>query len=196
MKIIKCLQVLSISLLYIIFNSNLSALPIFVPQYRYEYKVKIVPLSNFNRSYIIVQITNYEKDANLTVYSSGLRQSDSRFQTLNWNSLSTFALGVIPYKSIEESKYYKKEDELLGQSQIRENCRNYIPTSIGKKNYLLFFRDVRKDFGLEYYPVYEIWDDFDIPAKKSLYIEVDIVNREHKAILINTPENIFADMCK
>lgn len=188
--------VITFILFCIMFVFDLSALPIFVPQYTYEYKAKIVPLSNFNRSYIIVQINNHEKDANLTVYSSGLRQSDSKFQTLDWNSLSTFALGVIPYKSIEESKYYKKEDELLGQSQIRENCRNYIPTSIGKKNYLLFFRDVRKDFDLEYFPEYEIWDDFDIPAKKSLYIEIDIVNREHKAILINTPENIFADMCK
>lgn len=133
MKIIKWLQALSIFLLSIISSSNLSALPIFVPQYTYEYKVKIVPLFNFNQSYIIIRINNNSKDANVTLYTSGLRQSDSRFQSLDLNSPTTFALGVIPYGSIVESKFYREEDNLFGLSQIKENCRNYIPTSIGKK---------------------------------------------------------------
>lgn len=176
------------------FGFDLDALPNYVPPMR-EFKVNITPLDNFQDTYIIVKISNVEGRKDERIYSYGLRQYSSRFNDFISGGTSWIGLGVIPYKSINESKFYSKESDFLGQSQIKENCRNYFPTSIGKKSYLIFFRDSSKETGIEF-PQFDIWDDFEILPNKSLYLEIDIVKGEHKTSIIDTPKDVFADMCK
>ncbi|TGK50044.1 hypothetical protein EHQ16_12635 [Leptospira kanakyensis] len=174
---------------------DLHAFPNYVPPIP-EYRLKIVPLEDFNETYIIVQILNKESKNDRLLYTSGIQQRESRFQSITLSHSPVVGIKVIPYSSINDSEYFLKEANSIRQTQIKENCRNYFPTSKGKKNYLLFFRDDRREFGQEYFLQYEIWEDFEIPPNKSLYIEIDIVKREHKTSIIDTPADIFADMCK
>jgi hypothetical protein len=160
-----------------------------------EYKINITPLLNFRRTFLVIKIFRRENISDQTIYTYGLRQSRARIHSSNLNDNIMVVLGVIPYESIIESKYYGEDSKTIGQSQIKENCKNYFPTSMGNKNYWFFIQDNRRNFGIEYFPRYEIWDDFDIPANKSLYIEIDIEKREHKTSIIDTPSDIFADMC-
>ncbi|TGM45992.1 hypothetical protein [Leptospira vanthielii] len=173
---------------------DLYALPIYVPSMP-EYKLNITPLVNFQETYVIVKILNGGGNKDETIYSYGLRQSSSRYQDFISGGISWIGLGVIPYKSISESKYYSKDKNSIGQIQIKENCRNYFPTSIGKKSYLIFLRDESREVGLEF-PLFDIWEDFEIPPNKSLYLEIDIVKQEHKTSIIDMPKDVFSDMCK
>lgn len=156
------------------------------------YKLKIVPLENFHDSYVIVQIVNKDKNTRDFLYSISLTQSEGRFSSL----VSQVNLNLIPYDSIRESKFYSKEFNSVHQTQIKENCRNYFPTSIGKKQYSIVISDAMEGLGTEDNHRYAIWEDYDLSPKKSLYIEIDIEKKKHKASFIDTPRDIFADMCK
>lgn len=160
-----------------------------------RYKYQISPLNNFKNTFVILQITNNNKDRDL-LYTYGLWQSNSAFQRFNDYENENIDLKVVPYETIGESKYYLKELNTIFQNQVKDNCRNYFPTFVGKKFYFFFVRDDRREFGMEAYSQYEIEGDFDIPPNKSLYIEIDIVKQEHKTSMIDTPANVFVDMCK
>lgn len=188
-KIIQAYLILSI---YCAFVLELNAqLILYVPNPP-TFEMIIRPLEKFYNSYVIVQISNKDKKNKDLLHKISLKQSEGRFNSILYN----LNLNVIPYNSIIESKYYLAKINSLYQTQIKENCRNYFPTSIGKKQYSLILSDERENLEYEYYPRYQIWEEFDIPSTKSLLIEIDLDKLEHKTSIIDTPFDVFADMCK
>lgn len=168
---------------------GLGAQYIYVPEMPAQYKTKIVPLNGFNKTYVVVYV--YKK-----VDSDYDKLYRARLEFFNRSIFSVFSsdpyytnLSLIPYSSIKNSKYYLKKDNLNFQHQIRVNCRNYFPTLVGKKRYFLSIVENEEDLS-------GMSDVFDIPEHKSLLIEIDIDRREHKTSIIDTPSDIFADMCK
>ncbi|TGM52037.1 hypothetical protein EHQ91_16620, partial [Leptospira biflexa] len=139
----KALRSLSLRLILVAIFSmgfDLYGLPLYVPPMP-KYKLNITPLVNFQETYIILKILDGGVKKDETIYSYGMRLYNSRFQDFISGGTSWIGLGVIPYKSISESKYYSNDKNSIGQIQIKENCKNYFPASIGKKSYLIFLRD-------------------------------------------------------
>lgn len=167
----------------------LDAQYIYVPEMPTQYKSKIIPLEGFNNTYIILRVNRIEKDGFMKLFRVSLQFFNRGiFNIFSFDPYYT-NVSMIPYDSIKKSKDYSKRYNMNFQHQIHVNCRSYFPVPSGEKRYLLSIAEEDIDlYGLSEVP--------DILENKSLLVEIDIEKNEHTTSIIDTPSDIFADMCK
>lgn len=164
------------------------------PQIHFKYKV--VPLSEHDNTFFIVKILGENTIDKANRFSYNLRYAKSRSSFKLPFLDRPIALHVIPYASIVESIYYKTNDKLNRQTSIAEFCNNYFPLPKGELFYELGLLDNRRNFNLPYYDNFHISKYFQVEPNQSVYIEVDIKNDTYTHKIIETPKDIFSDMCK
>lgn len=164
------------------------------PQIYFKYKV--VPLLEHDNTYFIVKILGENPIDKANRFSYNLQYGKSRSSFRLPFLDSPIALNVIPYASIVESIYYNTNDKLYRQTSIAEFCNNYFPLPKGEFFYELGLLDNRRNFNLPHYDYFAISEYFLVEPNQSVYIEIDIKNDSYTYKIIDTPKDIFSDMCK
>ncbi|TGM62543.1 hypothetical protein EHQ94_03825 [Leptospira meyeri] len=161
-----------------------------------KYIKKALPISNHENTYFIVKVMGENKENLANRYSYNFVFGESRFKVRFFYFDHAFHSSVIPYLSIQKSIYYRTYGKLNQQNSISEFCNNYIPIQVGEFFYEFSLYDDRRYFDLPHYDNFYLHDYFKVEANKSVYIEVDIKNDSYTSKMINTPEDIFSDMCQ
>ncbi|MCW7468820.1 hypothetical protein [Leptospira kanakyensis] len=199
MKLNRNLILINIAFIFILMpvKNVMSQFPFIMPHL--IPKKIIVPLEDFKNTFVKVKVIEVGDRNSNPLFATWLAQIVfdplDPFK-LNNDESPFLSLPLVPYDSIKDSKFYLPNKNRIFQTQIKPNCNNYFPTSSGKRSYFYYIEDDRRKFDLPYHDKYDIKGEFEIPPNKSLYIEIDIVKREHKTSIIDTPADIFADMCK
>lgn len=196
MKLNKNLFHIYLSLLLIVMPivNAVSQVPLILPQLKQ--RSIIIPLQGFDNTFVKVRIIETGEQNSNTLFGMWLSFRFYGQSLIAYGESPYVTLPLIPYDSIKESKFYLPNENKIFQRQIKSNCNNFYPVPSGLKNYFYYIVDERRKFDLDYHSKYDVWGDFNIPANKSLYIEIDINRREHKTTIIDTPSDIFVDMCK
>lgn len=161
-----------------------------------SFKEKVIPLPDHDNTFFILKVLgeNLEDKSNRFSYNftSAKSRLSSRFPLFG----NPLRLRVIPYKSIADSVYYKPLDKLNRQPSIAEFCNNYFPISKGELFYELALFDEKRNFNLPHYDYFSSSRYYKVESNQSVYVEVDIKNDSYTYKIIETPSDIFSDMCK
>lgn len=161
-----------------------------------EYIFKAVPVPDHQNNYFIVNVLGEKLGNESNSYSYNFVFGKNRFwlRMRYWDY--PIRNSVIPYSSINKSSYYKVSKNLHRQNSIIEFCNNYFPIPKGEYIYEFSMYDNRRDFELPHYDNFYVYQFFTVEANQSVYIEVDIKNDSYTSKIIDTPNDIFSDMCK
>lgn len=161
-----------------------------------EFTIKSVPLAVHENTYFIVKVMGEKQENQSNRFSYNFVYGKSRFMMAFFYFSHPIHSSVIPYASIHNSIYYPSNRKLNHQTSISEFCNNYFPIPVGEHIYQFSLYDNRRSFDLPHYYNYYVYRYFKINANQSIFIEVDIKNDSYTFKIIDTPEDIFSDMCK
>lgn len=161
-----------------------------------SFKEKIIPLPDHDNTFFILKVLGENIDDKSNRFSYVFQSSKSRFSSRLSLTDNSLRLQVIPYASITDSVYYKPIGKLNRQSSIAEFCNNYFPISKGELFYELALFDEKRNFNLPHYDYFSSSRYYKVESNQSVYVEVDIKNDSYTYKIIETPSDIFSDMCK
>lgn len=161
-----------------------------------SFKEKVIPLPDHDNTFFILKVLGENIDDKSNRFSYNFRSAKSRLSSRVSSFGNSLSLRVIPYASIADSVYYKPVDKLNRQSSIAEFCNNYFPISKGELFYELSLFDERRNFNLPHYDYFSSSIYYKVESNQSVYVEVDIKNDSFTYKIIETPSDIFSDMCK
>ncbi|MBW0435197.1 hypothetical protein HGB47_16415 [Leptospira yasudae] len=184
----------------------LSIIPIQNSGYEYlsqqEYDFQYLPMENFKNSYIRIYVLNAEYNTPNEFqksYSIAASISESHWDYFFGSELIIFP---IPYPEQKEFGYLGSKHEALWWkntgidfafeegTNVASGCNNYYPVPSGPVYFHAEIRKKRNFFG-------SLSKGFNInlQSNQTFDIEVNMDNKEYVATIINTPNNIRANIC-
>lgn len=157
-----------------------------------EVYFQFVPLENHQNTFFIVRVIKHRMDSPTNLFQYRLQIGKSRFT----NFFDLLHLSLVPTNSLMEAKDLMLLDEFNRQYYVKDGCNNYFPIPYGEFFYTFILNEKKSSSGIRIIDDLVIQEYFNLGPNQSIFIEVDVRNDSYTHKIIDTPKDIFSDMCK
>ncbi|MCZ8341891.1 MAG: hypothetical protein O9301_02570 [Leptospira sp.] len=163
-----------------------------MPRQEYIPYYQFVPMSDQKNTYFIVKIKTDNSKSSPRLFRYSFSFADSLFT----DPLNRLSFSVVSTPSLSVSEDPNLRDPFNRQIYIQDGCKNYFPIASGENFFWFHLNERKVPNEIEFFADFSLTRYIHVEANQSVYIEVDVENDDYSRVIIDTPKNIFSDMCK